>query len=84
MRRSSSPLLRLGALAAIAAVAFSACSNRGGGESTAPGTSGQPAGSTAAGGTINIAINPWVGYESNAVPVTMRPTVAMMIQAQER
>ena len=69
MRRSSSPLLRLGALAAIAAVAFSACSNRGGGESTAPGTSGQPAGSTAAGGTINIAINPWVGYEADAAVV---------------
>jgi glycine betaine/proline transport system substrate-binding protein len=69
VRRSSSPLLRLGALAAIAAVAFSACSNRGGGESTAPGTSGQPAGSTAAGGTINIAINPWVGYEADAAVV---------------
>jgi len=71
VRRSSSPLLRLGALAAIAVVAFSACSNRsGGGESTAPGgASGQPAGSTAAGGTINIAINPWVGYEADAAVV---------------
>src|SRR5580765_5924936 len=66
---STRPLLRLGALAAIAAVAFSACSNRGGGASTAPGASGQPAGSTAAGGTINIAINPWVGYEADAAVV---------------
>jgi glycine betaine/proline transport system substrate-binding protein len=69
VRRSSSPLLRLGALAAVAAVAFSACSNRGGAASTAPGASGQPAGSTAAGGTINIAINPWVGYEADAAVV---------------
>ena len=60
MRRSCSPLLRLGALAAIAVAAFSACSSRGG-ASTAPAVSGQPQASTAAGGTVNIAINPWVG-----------------------
>jgi glycine betaine/proline transport system substrate-binding protein len=72
VRRTSSPLLRLGALAAIAVVAFSACGGRSG-ATTAPAASG--GGGTAAsvapgsGGTMNLAINPWVGYEADAAVV---------------
>lgn len=78
MRRSSSPLLRLGALAAVAAIALSACSGRGG-ATTAPAASGGAGASAGAGasggtggtpkGTVNIAINPWVGYEADAAVV---------------
>jgi glycine betaine/proline transport system substrate-binding protein len=53
MRRGT--LARIGALLAVAAIVLAACS-RGGG-------------STGGGGTINIAINPWVGYEANAAVV---------------
>jgi glycine betaine/proline transport system substrate-binding protein len=53
MRRGT--LARIGALLAVAVLVLGACS-RGGG------TSG-------GGGTINIAINPWVGYEANAAVV---------------
>lgn len=70
MRRTSSPLLRLGALAAVAAIALSACGSRTGG-STAPGGSGGAAcaSSGTSKGTVNIAINPWVGYEADAAVV---------------
>ena len=53
MRRGT--LVRIGAVLAVAVLVLGACS-RGGG------TSG-------GGGTINIAINPWVGYEANAAVV---------------
>jgi glycine betaine/proline transport system substrate-binding protein len=70
VRRTSSPLLRLGALAAVAAIALSACGGRAGG-STAPGGSGGAAcaSSGTSKGTVNIAINPWVGYEADAAVV---------------
>jgi glycine betaine/proline transport system substrate-binding protein len=70
VRRTSSPLLRLGALAAVAAIALSACGGRTGG-STAPGGSGGAAcaSSGTSKGTVNIAINPWVGYEADAAVV---------------
>jgi glycine betaine/proline transport system substrate-binding protein len=73
--RTTSPLGRLGVLLAIAALAFIACSGRGGASekpSTESGasavTSGAPA-STGPKGTVNIAINPWVGYEADAAVV---------------
>jgi glycine betaine/proline transport system substrate-binding protein len=68
-------LARLGAAIAVAAIVVGACS-RGGAATTAPsaapGASGSAAasGSPAAGkGTVNIAINPWVGYEADAAVV---------------
>jgi glycine betaine/proline transport system substrate-binding protein len=59
----------MAAVAAALAVALAACSG-GGGATTSPG--GSSAGSAAPpaeGGTVNIAINPWVGYEANAAVV---------------
>ena len=70
MRRKTTKLARVGVLVAIAAVAVSAC-GRGGGASSAPtttGSGGTPA-STGPKGTVNIAINPWVGYEADAAVV---------------
>ncbi len=79
VRRTSSPRLRVAALAAMAAIAFSACSGRGGATTEpAASTGSAPSGaassgaapSTAAGGgTMNLAINPWVGYEADAAVV---------------
>ncbi|HLO36005.1 MAG TPA: ABC transporter substrate-binding protein [Candidatus Deferrimicrobium sp.] len=71
MRRSTNALLRLGALAAVAAIAFSACGGRSG-ATTAPGASagaGTSSGTGGTKGTVNIAINPWVGYEADAAVV---------------
>jgi glycine betaine/proline transport system substrate-binding protein len=74
VRRSTSPLLRLGALTAVAVIALGACSGRGGGASTAPAASDGTAASGGApasgsGANVNIAINPWVGYEADAAVV---------------
>lgn len=58
-------------LVAVAVLAFGACSSRGGATtapSTEPGASESPAGGGAK-GTVNIAINPWVGYEADAAVV---------------
>src|SRR6185369_3525033 len=68
VRRTGSPLLRVGAIVAMAAVVVGACGGRSGGTPTASSGAGQSSGaSTAAGGgTVNIAINPWVGYEADA------------------
>jgi glycine betaine/proline transport system substrate-binding protein len=68
-RKSS--LLRVTALLSVAVVAFSACAGRSnapasvapsGSASTAPASTGPK-------GTVNIAINPWVGYEADAAVV---------------
>jgi glycine betaine/proline transport system substrate-binding protein len=72
VRRSSSQLLRLGVIAAVAIVALSACTRSGGATTTPAGGSTGPAASTAGGaakGNVNIAINPWVGYEANAAVI---------------
>jgi glycine betaine/proline transport system substrate-binding protein len=67
-------LSRFAALAATAVLVLSAC-NGSGGASTAPGaTTGASQVATASGslapcGTVNIAVNPWVGYEANAAVV---------------
>lgn len=54
---------------AVASVALGACSTSPG-ASVAPGASGGTGSSPAAGGgTVNLAINPWVGYEANAAVV---------------
>lgn len=72
MRNTSVALLRLGALAAAAAIVISACGSRTGG-SAAPGGSGSAAPCAPAAGTakgnVNIAINPWVGYEADVAVV---------------
>jgi glycine betaine/proline transport system substrate-binding protein len=78
MVKSDSKLARLGTVIAVAAIVLAACSNRGGGATTAPSAvPGESAGSGAAAstgaggakGTVNIAINPWVGYEADAAVV---------------
>ena len=56
MRRGT--LARLGALLAVGALALGACSSNGGAGSSSGG-----------GGTVNIVINPWVGYEADAAVV---------------
>ena len=48
-------MARLASLVAVGALALGACSSGGG--------------SGGGGGTMNIAINPWVGYEANAAVV---------------
>ncbi|MBI3745014.1 MAG: ABC transporter substrate-binding protein [Chloroflexi bacterium] len=70
-------LSRLAALGAAAAIALSACSSGGSSPAAtgaAPTTGTSPAASTAAStapcGTVNIAVNPWVGYEANAAVVS--------------
>jgi glycine betaine/proline transport system substrate-binding protein len=55
MRRG--PMARLASLVAVGALVVGACSSSGG------------AGSSGGGGTLNMAINPWVGYEANAAVV---------------
>ena len=75
MRRSTSPLLRMGAMAAIAVVVLGACGGRSGATTTpasSTGTGGTASGAPApsgGGGNVNIAINPWVGYEADAAVV---------------
>jgi glycine betaine/proline transport system substrate-binding protein len=54
MRRG--PMARLASLIAVGALVLGACSSGGGG-------------SSGSGGTLNMAINPWVGYEANAAVV---------------
>jgi glycine betaine/proline transport system substrate-binding protein len=65
-------LPRLAALGAAAAIVLSAC-GQGGGATTAPTAGGSnPAATTAAAapcGSVNIAVNPWVGYEADAAVV---------------
>jgi glycine betaine/proline transport system substrate-binding protein len=68
VRRSTSPLLRVGALAAVAVIALGACGGRAGG-SAAPAGSGGGAAASPNGINVNIAINPWVGYEADAAVV---------------
>jgi glycine betaine/proline transport system substrate-binding protein len=69
MRRKSS-LLRVTALVAVAVVAFGACAGRSNAPaSAAPSGSASTAPSSGAKGTVNIAINPWVGYEADAAVV---------------
>jgi glycine betaine/proline transport system substrate-binding protein len=70
-RRTTGPVARVVTLVAIAAIVVGACGGRG------AATSGPTAGSSAGGGsspaaakgTVNIAINPWVGYEADAAVV---------------
>ena len=66
MRRKST-LGRVAALVAVAAIVFGACAGRtnapSGSASTAPSASSGPK------GAVNIAINPWVGYEADAAVV---------------
>jgi glycine betaine/proline transport system substrate-binding protein len=54
VKKSNSSLRRLGVTAAALGLALAACSSGGGGGSK---------------GTVNMAINPWVGYEANAAVV---------------
>lgn len=66
-------LSRLAALGAAAALALSACSSTGGSPAAtggAPTSGASTAASTAPCGTVNIAVNPWVGYEANAAVVS--------------
>jgi glycine betaine/proline transport system substrate-binding protein len=66
-------MTRLAAIAVTAAVALSACSGRGGASvapsSASTGASASAAASSGPKGTVNIAINPWVGYEADAAVV---------------
>jgi glycine betaine/proline transport system substrate-binding protein len=74
MVKNDTTLARIGVAVAVAAIVVGACSSRGG-ASTEPSTaasagSGGASGSPAAAkGTVNIAINPWVGYEADAAVV---------------
>src|SRR5215204_6569835 len=63
--------MRLVAATAIVSLALTACSS-GGGTSADPSTDGAsaaPSGDAGAGGTVKIAINPWVGAEANVAVV---------------
>jgi glycine betaine/proline transport system substrate-binding protein len=70
--RSKGSAARLAAVVAIAAIVFGACSGRGSDATAAPSTGADASGGAAPGGakgTVNIAINPWVGYEADAAVV---------------
>jgi glycine betaine/proline transport system substrate-binding protein len=74
VRRSTNPLVRMGTFVAIAALVLSACSSRGGATPTPAASQGGAASGSAAAssgpkGTVNIAVNPWVGYEADAAVV---------------
>ena len=70
MRQMNASIRRLAVVATTLSLALAACSSPGGGASATPaGSSGTPASAPATGGTVNIAINPWVGYEANAAVV---------------
>ena len=56
---------RVLALSAVVALVLSAC----GGAKVADSSAAAPADSKAECGTVNIAVNPWVGYEANAAVV---------------
>ncbi len=70
MRQMNASIRRLAVVATTLSLALAACSSPGGGASATPaGSSGTPASAPAGGGTVNIAINPWVGYEATAAVV---------------
>ncbi len=70
MRQMNASIRRLAVVATTLSLALAACTSPGGGASATPaGSSGTPASAPATGGTVNIAINPWVGYEANAAVV---------------
>ena len=70
MRQMNASIRRLAVVVTTLSLALAACSSPGGGASATPaGSSGTPASAPATGGTVNIAINPWVGYEANAAVV---------------
>ena len=60
---------RLAALGAIVAIAASACSGGGTGSAPPAATGSTATTPPAAGGTVNIAVNPWVGYTASAAVV---------------
>ena len=70
VKHRNGTLARVAAIVALAAIVFGACS-RDGGATTAPSAEPGASASAAAGpkGTVNIAINPWVGYEADAAVV---------------
>jgi glycine betaine/proline transport system substrate-binding protein len=67
----NSSIRRFAVAVATLSVALAACTSSGGGTTASPGSSTGTGASAppAAGGTVNIAINPWVGYEANAAVV---------------
>jgi glycine betaine/proline transport system substrate-binding protein len=70
--RSKGSVARLATAIAVAAIVFGACSSRDGATtapSTEPGASAAPSSAGGPKGTVNIAINPWVGYEADAAVV---------------
>ncbi len=70
MRHMNGSIRRLAVVVTTLSLALAACSSPGGGASASPaGSSGTPASAPATGGTVNIAINPWVGYEATAAVV---------------
>ncbi len=70
MRQMNASIRRFAVVVTTLGLALAACSSPGGGASATPASSGgTPASAPATGGTVNIAINPWVGYEANAAVV---------------
>jgi len=70
VRQMNASIRRLAVVVTTLSLALAACSSPGGGASATPaGSGGTPASAPATGGTVNIAINPWVGYEANAAVV---------------
>jgi glycine betaine/proline transport system substrate-binding protein len=61
-----SSIRRLAVVITVLGLALAACSSGGG---ASPAASAGSQGGGDAGGTVNIAINPWVGYEANAAVV---------------
>lgn len=70
MRQMNASIRRLAVVVTTLSLALAACTSSGGASATPAGSTGTPGSAPpAAGGTVNIAINPWVGYEANAAVV---------------
>ncbi len=63
------PGLRAGLLVTVLSVGLAACGGAKVGGTTAAGSSSASGGSGKACGTVNLAVNPWVGYEANAAVI---------------
>ena len=63
------PAVRAGLLATVVAVGLSGCGGAKVGTTTAAGTPAAGGAKAASCGTVNLAVNPWVGYEANAAVI---------------
>ncbi len=79
--RTSRPLWRAGALAAVLALGLAGCGGAKVGASSGASSSGSAGGKC---GAVNLAVNPWVGYEANAAVVAQVATKELGCQVTKK